>query len=102
MAYNPPKATSDKCVTPGAEKVKRTSAGLREMLFEEIDLLRSGESDVQRANAIGKLASGVVETVRMEIDVSRFLNSQGAKRTTLDQIKLGEAEASLQLGESSK
>jgi hypothetical protein len=72
------------------------------MLFEEIDLLRSGESDVQRANAVGKLASGVIETVRMEIDVARFLNSQSTKRTAIDQVKLGVDEESLPLSKADK
>lgn len=52
-----------------APLMDRTSAGLRDAIFDEIDAVRNGISNPTRANAIAKLASGVVETVRMELEV---------------------------------
>lgn len=53
--------------------VTRTSAGLRDAIFDEIDSIRAGTSNPTRANAVAKLATGIVETVRMEIEVQRHL-----------------------------
>lgn len=51
----------------------RTSAGLRDAIFDELDAIRAGASNPTRANAVAKLASGIVETVRMELEVTRYL-----------------------------
>lgn len=56
---------------PAPAPVQRTSAGLRDAIFDEIDAVRNGISNPTRANAIAKLATGIVETVRMEIEVQR-------------------------------
>ncbi len=56
-----------------AASVNRTSAGLRDAIFDEIDAIRNGTSNPTRANAVAKLASGIVETVRMELEVKRHL-----------------------------
>lgn len=54
--------------------VQRTSAGLRDALFDELDLLRSGTSNPSRANAVAKLADQVINTVTMELEVQRHIN----------------------------
>lgn len=59
--------------------IVRTSAGLREAIFEEIDNVRRGTSNPTRANAVAKLAMSVVETVRMELEVKRFVHSNGGQ-----------------------
>lgn len=57
--------------------VIRNSAGLRNVIFDELDALRAGTSNPTRANAVAKLASGVVETVRMEVEVHKLRVTQG-------------------------
>lgn len=69
--------------TVEAPAVQRTSAGLRDAIFDEIDAIRNGTSNPTRANAVAKLASGVVETVRMEMEVQRHLNSSAANAKTI-------------------
>lgn len=59
--------------------IQRTSAGLRDAIFDEIDAVRNGTSNPTRANAIAKLATGIVETVRMEIEVQRHMRSAASK-----------------------
>lgn len=54
---------------PAAE---RTSAGLRNALFDELDGIRKGTSNATRANAVAKLCMTIVETVRVEIDAAKF------------------------------
>lgn len=61
-----------------SDPVARTSAGLRDAIFDEIDAIRSGNSNPTRANAVAKLATGIVETVRMEIEVHRHLKQHSA------------------------
>jgi len=64
-----------KLTTP-ATPIVRTSAGLRDAIFDEIDAIRAGTSNPTRANAVAKLATGIVETVRMEVEVQRHLKQQ--------------------------
>jgi len=59
------------------EPAERTSSGLRSVLFDELDSLRSGSAEPGRANAVAKLASTIVETVRMELDVARLAPKTG-------------------------
>lgn len=61
-----------------ASPIIRTSAGLRDAIFDEIDAIRTGTSNPTRANAVAKLATGIVETVRMEIEVQRHLRQSPA------------------------
>ena len=53
-------------------RVTRTAGGLRDALFDELDAIRAGESNPTRANAVAKLSSSVVDTVRMELDVLKY------------------------------
>lgn len=58
--------------TAPSTPIARTSAGLRDAIFDEMDAIRNGSSNPTRANAVAKLAGSIVETVRMEIEVQRF------------------------------
>ena len=63
---------------PAPAPMTRTSAGLRDAIFDEIDAIRNGTGNPTRANAVAKLATTVVETVRMELEVQRFASSKPA------------------------
>lgn len=70
--------------------IVRTSAGLRDAIFDEIDSIRNGTSNPTRANAVAKLATGIVETVRMELEVQRHLRSHaGDPAVAVPQASLG-------------
>lgn len=58
---------------PPQPPVERSSAGLRNALFDALDALRSGDMNANTANAIAKIADGVISTVKMELDVQRHL-----------------------------
>lgn len=81
--------------------IVRTSAGLRDAIFDEIDSIRAGTSNPTRANAVAKLATGIVETVRMEIEVQRHLKQNpvvaGNEAARISETALG---APLTLGHS--
>lgn len=69
--------------------VKRTSKGLRDALFDELTALRNGESNPTQANAVAKIAGSVVETVKMEIEAQKFMNSMKAGSGTIETLELG-------------
>lgn len=57
----------------GTAPTVRTSAGLRDALFDELDNLRNGSTNPAKANAVAKLADQVIATVKMELDVQRHI-----------------------------
>lgn len=60
----------------GAAPVVRTSAGLRDALFDALDGLRNGSTNAATANAVAKLADQVVQTVHMELAVHKHLSGK--------------------------
>lgn len=79
--------------TKGLAPVSRSSAGLRDAMFDEIDALRDGTGNPTRANAVSKLAMTIVETVNMEMAVQRFAATTAGQATAVPQ-----SPSSLQLG----
>ena len=69
--------------------IARTSAGLRDALFDELDGLRAGRTNAAKANATSKLADQIVNTVRMEMDVEKHIGHMGdrpqVRRTILNE-----------------
>lgn len=57
-------------------KVTRSSLGLRSALFDEIDALRDGTSNPQRASALSKLAVQIINTVNIEIEYQKHVATQ--------------------------
>ncbi len=49
----------------------RTSRGLRDTLFDELDMLRNGESEPLRAAAVAKLAVQIINTAMIEVHLQR-------------------------------
>lgn len=63
-------------MTKEIKKVVRTSKGLQDTLFDEIDALRDGTTKPQSARTVSALASGIVQTAKLEIDYGRFISEQ--------------------------
>jgi hypothetical protein len=55
--------------------IVRTTSGLRDALLDEIDNLRAGKSNPQTASALSKLSVQVINTVRLEIEYQKHVNS---------------------------
>lgn len=72
----------------------RTSAGLRDILFDEIDALRKPKGNPQRALAVASLAKQIIKTVEAEIAFRTLVVGKGGPSAALE---LG----SLQLGSPS-
>lgn len=54
------------------KKIDRTSGGLRDLLFDEIEELRSGNGDPRKALAVAGVARQIMNTVRVEMDFVRL------------------------------
>ena len=54
------------------KKIVRTSEGLRNALFDEMDALRAGTSDTKRASMVAKLANTVVSVTKVEMEYARY------------------------------
>lgn len=67
--------------------VERTSGGLRDALFDEIDALRRGDGDPQRAKAVAKLAQNILSTAKMEYDVHQKELPRAPKPLLLGKIR---------------
>ena len=59
--------------TVNEKQVIRTSAGLRDALFDELDALKAGDTNPAKANATAKLADQIVNTVKLEMDVQKHV-----------------------------
>lgn len=53
-------------------KSQRTTAGLRDVLFTELQELRQGKSTPSRARAICSICSHVLKTVELEIKAQKL------------------------------
>jgi hypothetical protein len=73
------------------KKLTRTSQGLRDILFDEIEELRNGNGDPTKSMAVANLAKQIINTAKVELDFHRTIAQQAAEGTP---VKMG----SLQLG----
>lgn len=55
-----------------AAKIVRTSAGLRDALFDAIEKLGTGDLDGAQAQAMATLAKQICNTVHLEIEVAKL------------------------------
>ena len=67
----------------------RTSQGLRDILFDEIDELRSGNGDPIKSMAVANLAKQIVNTAKIELDFHRQIQEFAEKGSD---IKMGSLE----------
>jgi len=70
--------------------MERTSAGLRNALFDEIDMIRSGSSNPARARALATLANTCLKSVLVEIEYHKYVNDITNKKAGI--AKLGSLE----------
>jgi hypothetical protein len=61
---------------------EQSTVGLRETLFKELDDLRAGKSNAQRAAAAAKLAVQIINSAKLEVDFQRNVNSNGGGEMT--------------------
>lgn len=55
----------------------RTSADLREMLFQQMEAIQSGDADPVTAGALCRLSSEIVKTAKLELEFARDARAAG-------------------------
>lgn len=86
---------------PAKRKIARTSAGLRDALFDAIEKVSVGDITPGDAHAMANLANQICKTVHLEIEVARLRTEYpaDAKLIVPSPLQLGVAEVS---GDDSK
>lgn len=57
--------------------VTRTTKGLRDAIFDEIDEIRAGSDNYQKAHTISKLAGQIVNIARAEMAFHKLAKGEG-------------------------
>lgn len=60
-------------VTP----ISRSTSGLRNALFDEMEALRGGSSNAQRARSIAMMANSILQSVQVEIEYHKYVHANG-------------------------
>lgn len=71
----------------------RTTQGLRDILFDEIDGLRDGTGDANKSMAIANLAKQIVNTAKVELEFHRTIAAMELNGTPVElgNLRLGKA-----------
>lgn len=64
-------------------KIERTSRGLAEAMFDELDRLLEGKSTPQQASAKAKVANTICQISRLEMDFARFVAGERAELASM-------------------
>jgi len=67
--------------------INKTTAGVRQAVIDEINLLRKGKTSIARARAISSLASRAIESMRIDLDAQFML----AKKELLELPEIPES-----------
>ena len=73
--------------------IERSSKGLANYMFEELDMLRAGENTPQQVSASSRAAAVICAISRLEMDHSRFVSSaRTEKPMALDALPMGQSK----------
>lgn len=67
-------------------KTIRTSEGLRDVLFDELDGIRDGSSTPGRAHAVCKLTTELIKTAQLEIEFYKHITRGKDKDSIPDTV----------------
>lgn len=59
--------------------ITRSTSGLRTALFEEMEALRRGDSNAQRARSVAMMANSILQSVQVEIEYHKYVNANQGK-----------------------
>lgn len=72
------------------KSIAKTSRGLAQAMFEELELLRAGESTPQQARAKASIANTICTISRLEMDFARFVTTTRADdKDTMKALPMG-------------
>lgn len=59
--------------------ITRSTSGLRSALFEEMEALRNGDSNAQRARSVAMMANSILQSVQVEIEYHKYVSANRGK-----------------------
>jgi hypothetical protein len=76
----------------------RTTQGLRDVLFDEIEELRTGEGDPTKSMAVANLAKQIINVAKIELDFHRQIERQadGSSPVKMGTLQLGSDASSVE------
>ena len=77
-------------VTNPTKRRARTSGGLRDVLFDEIERLQRGDAQPHQSMAVASLAKQIISVAKAEFEFSRALGEE--KPQVLGTLQLGERD----------
>ena len=57
-----------------SKKIARSTAGLADLMFEELESLRNGDSTPQHIRAVSSGVNTILQTKKLELDHARFVS----------------------------
>lgn len=83
------------------KKPARTSQALRDILFDEIEDLRSGNGDTQRAMAVANLSKQIIKVAQVELAFHRQMieNQEAGLPAGIGNMQLGSPDPVASAGE---
>lgn len=69
--------------------IERTSRGLSSAMFDELELLRAGESTPQKASSVARVANTICQITRLEMDFARFVAADRSQGDGLKVLPMG-------------
>lgn len=78
--------------------IERTSKGLANTLFDELEKLKRGDSTPQQSRSVAALANTICAVSRLEMDYARFVSSERSDSMTegLGCLPMGKNQEQLQ------
>lgn len=67
--------SEDDANTHDMPAINRSSKGLRDAMFDELDAIRNGRSNPNRLIAVSKIACQIINSVKMEIEYQKHVAS---------------------------
>lgn len=69
--------------------IHRSTSGLRTALFDEMEALRSGTSNAQRARSFAMMANTILQSVQVEIEYHKYVKSGASVVNDKKIVQLG-------------
>lgn len=82
---------TDAATASPPKRSTRTTQGLRDALFDELDELRGPDGNPEKSMAVANLAKQIINTAKVELDFQRLISQQAEAGTpiTLGSLRLG-------------
>jgi len=70
--------------------IPRTTAGLRSMLFDELEAFLSGKTTPERARSVTTLSNSIIDSARLELEFAKYVKTKGTvgKKMAVQPVKL--------------